>query len=439
MPNELELGARREGQLIDFDPDTPQQSVTLERTDDGISLIVPWADYESPYAGWFVDRKPMSTEDGASAPVPKCVLFQDSHGSVLLVGCWPRGYHTNWFGPGSGRVSARYAILGVRENLDFRFVHGLRTEISGLQSWLGVSSISESHAWPTKTGPHALTVTAKAPDEIKLGGTARLRLLPGWTQTRAEGAITIGNVVHCESRSASEVSLTEAEQPHLAIRDLLVISQWRAETCQMKYALRDDDPLTTLDNKTHGEQWRTVVSARSEAAPQPISRREHLIEFAEVGVQGVKKWLRTRETFARALDPVISTRYLDSVSPMTLLAQTGPGVEALGYLLMRRDGVAKKTADNATLKSRLERVLKDVEVVLPFDGRDWVLGTVATYNSLKHANRRAAVELDVLNRWRETVLATRAWVALEVGTPEDSLKKRLKDDKQAYPYTLVDN
>jgi hypothetical protein len=148
-------------------------------------------------------------------------------------------------------------------------------------------------------------------------------------------------------------------------------------------------------------------------------------------LSGISRWLNLREAFARALDPVILTRTLDGVTPLTLLAQAGPGLEALGYLLLIEDGATASVAARSSLKSRLERIVQEVAHVMPFDGPTWVASTVAAYNGLKHANRAAPRDLDLVNAWRESVLTVRAWVALRLGTPENELATRLAADPQA--------
>jgi len=148
----------------------------------------------------------------------------------------------------------------------------------------------------------------------------------------------------------------------------------------------------------------------------PSGYRPHLIEYQELGSAGVARWIDLRSEFARALDPVITSLGL-AATVNTLLAHTGPGLEALGYLLMLRDGASQDRAAGATLRERLERVLVDIDGTVPFDGATWVSNTVKTYNGLKHANRQPPEEVDVANAWRECVLAVRAWVALELGCP----------------------
>ena len=151
MPNELTTGTRRTGTLIDFNPETPPVHVALERSEDGISVTVPWTGDESPYAAWFgadeMRRRTESSDKLPSRSVPKRLLFQDSHGSVLLTGCWPQGFHYTFHGPGSGTVWARAAILDVDADVDFDHPQGLQTEISGLRDWLNVTSWSRETDW----------------------------------------------------------------------------------------------------------------------------------------------------------------------------------------------------------------------------------------------------------------------------------------------------
>jgi len=163
---------------------------------------------------------------------------------------------------------------------------------------------------------------------------------------------------------------------HSAIRDLLVMSRWRSESCVPVKALREDDPMRTLDGESHGDQWRDVVVADDERTAPPKGYRPHLLRYEDLEAAGILRWLHLRDEFARALDPVLSSIYLQSTTASTLLAQTGPGIEALGYLLMVRDGMTPRKAGSAILRARLEQVLVDLNHCLPFDGSAWVERTV---------------------------------------------------------------
>jgi hypothetical protein len=322
----------------------------------------------------------------------------------------------------------------VREDLDFSELHGLRTEVSGLRGWLGLRSISQDIDPETRI----FTVTASNGDPIEVNES--LVLQPTWRTSNGDSGeyVTVKDLVYCQTVLEAASAWDVLKRSHLGIRDLLVISRWFPEACTISAVQRSDDPVQTLDGAEHGPQWRAVVSKGDEApAPRPSGYRPHLVEYNDLGVDGINKWLSLRDDFSRALDPVVSDRFLDEVGAVTHMAQVGPGLEALGYLLLVRDGVDEKDAARSTLRARLERILKDVAGAVPFTGTDWVDGTVNAYNGIKHANRQLPTELELANRWRESVLIVRIWIACELGVAPSDVLKRVENDPQNSPFVPV--
>lgn len=440
MPNELTVGTIRVGDFIDFYEETPQVKATLERSEQGISVVLSWSEPDSPYAFWFLGADTFRITNAgrpaaAAPPPPKRALFYDSHGFVLLTRCWPRGYHTHALGPGTGRLWAKAAILDVNRDIEFDKPHGLRTEISGLREWLGVTSWEQTVTWQ---GEATAALSSKRASSIEVGSYRGLTisLVPTW-QIQPDPALDrriVLDLLYCTTRSSTGEDWGTHLHAHRAFRDLLVISRWQPESCVEAAALREDDPLLTMDGKEHGDQWREVIVPQDERTPQPAGYRPHLIKYEDLKEAGLLRWLTLRDQFARALDPVISSIDLREVTPSALLAQTGPGLEALGYLLLLRDGVSAKKAAATPLKVRLERILNDLHGCLPFDGSTWARSTVEAYNGLKHANRDEPDPVDMINAWRESILVTRTWVALELGVPPTAAKERLQHDPQRHPY-----
>lgn len=435
MPNEFEVGTRRQGGLIDFDPNTPHVSVVLARSSDEITVGVPWTDYSSPYSGWFVDRELTRADEDPDLPVPKRLCFQDTDGAILLIGCYRGGFKTTWHGPGSGFVNARLAVIGVRDDLDYSHLNGLRSTVSGLRSWVGTRTVSEFDDFDGER--RTLTFSVRSTEPIEIPGVGGLRLMPSWAVDRDEDSYTLRDVLLVDSRFAEAVPWYEAQDHARGIRDLLVLSQWRPESQRLYMVSRDDDRIVTRDGRDHGVYWREAIAARSEKEPEPTRRRNHLIEYGEIGPEGLARWMELRDTFRRVIDPVVSSRFIGEVTGTTMLAQVGPGIEALGYLLLRRDGQRASAAKDVPLADRLRRVLRDVADVIPFDGEAWVTSTTSAYNGLKHANRKAPDELRTINAWRESVLAVRSWVASELGVDRTVLADRLQNDGQAYPYVSI--
>lgn len=443
MPNELLKGIRRTGDFYDTYQDTPQVKVSLERSESGISVTVAWSSPEVPYAAWFMSERslvPGLENQAKRKPVPKRVLFRDSHGTVLLIRCRARGFHANVAGPGSGTLWARAAIMGVEADKEFDRPHGLQTEISGLREWLGVSSWDERHE--RREGTFRVVVSSRDGVKLTVGEHEGMSLdfRSGWELAPDTGQDrrVLLDLLRCTTSSADAQDWEVHMQLHRAIRDLLVVSRWRDESCVAVRALREDDPLTTLDGEVHGAQWRTVVVADDERKLPPRGYHPHLLQFGDLGIEGIGRWVLLRNEFGRALDPVITSIDLHNSTPQTRLAHTGPGVEALGYLLMIRDGMSVAKASRATLQARFERVLVDLGDCLPFDGPTWAGRTVATYNALKHANRTLPDIADVMNSWSESIMVVRAWVALELGVPMGVVRSRLVDDRQPRHYVKAE-
>lgn len=181
--------------------------------------------------------------------------------------------------------------------------------------------------------------------------------------------------------------------------------------------------------------WRPVTSGQEKTAVRP-KRRHHLITYEDLGPDGLRRWFAIWARLQRVIDPIVSSIDMRNVTPVALLAQVGPGVEALGYELSRRDGMSRKKAGRVILASRFARILADVGDVLPFDGADWAARMVSTYNGIKHANRDMPDLLDVLNAERECVLIVRAWCALQIGVDRAVLRERIREDAQSQPWVL---
>lgn len=432
MANTLELGSERVGNLIDFNPNTPEIEVVLKHSERGIEITVPWSDWNSPYALWF-----LSDLNVPQVPVnfslPKRVLFQDHKGSVLLIGCRQGPYHTIPNGMGSGTLFARAAIIGVDKDVEFDRPQGLQVDVSGLRAWLGKTS------WVQDEDPvGGVTLRTQKVPEIPIGtyDDTQLSLRFGRKiECRDRGdRIVLSTYARCVSRSNEGKKWEGHLKLHRAVRDLLALSQWCDESFAEVRVLHSDAPLSAVSGKKIGEGWREVVVPASLQSTSVKADLQHLIRFEDLGPEGLLSWIRLRDEFARALDPVISSLRLREGTPHTLLAHTGPGLEALGYLLMCRDGVKKENAARTPFRERLKRILRDLGECLPFDGEAWSKSAPGYYNSIKHVNREECAGIDILNAWRESILVARAWVAVELGVSKDELKQRLSIDPQRHPY-----
>jgi hypothetical protein len=418
---------RRSGTIYDHNPDSPKAQVDLEWSERGIRVQVRWTELDDYHASWFL-RNSFQGLPHAVTPVPKQLQFEDNAGSLLLVGCRVDGYTVNDLG-GSGWLIVSYAVLGVdRDDLDFQEIVGVRSAISGLQEWIGVGSVEQNYDVDSRT----MTITAESAAAIPV--RSGVAFVPSWRDERlvGESGVSVVDVMHIETAAESPQTWEKLTELHGAVRDLLCFSRDRKEVVSTAQVMHADDPVTSVAGVEHGRQWRSVVSSFGEEAP-PAPRRPmaHLIQFDEIGIGGLNDWFQIRADFDRALSPLVADRFLKGAPFGTHLAQIGPGLEALGYLLFRLDDQLSENGSNQTLQKRLERILQDVGAALPFDGPTWATSMVGAYNGIKHANRQLPGDLDLGNRWRESVVVVRAWVACRLGIDPAVVRRRLELDPAA--------
>jgi len=441
VASELPVGETRFGDLIDGNEATPQIRVQIRRTDaTHVELIVPWASdsSEEPYRRWFSGNTISFDDDPDRSlyrySVPPVLLFQDHHGPVVLVGCSSVGYTESWMlGSGAGRARVRHAVFGGR-SLEYAKVNGMRTEVSGLHSWLDIHSISEDRP-DHSSGVY--TVRAAAPVEID--GIEGLSFVPvDSVRPGGEGERILRESVHVQTLRAEPVRWAEHWKMHLAIRDLVATASWRPERFTAATVSRDDDPLRVASGDAVGRAWHDVVAAGVDASGDTPPRRhaDFLFRSRDLPEGAIAQWIRLREQYARAVDPIISGLRLDQGAVESAFAQVGIGMEALGYQLALRTGTPAK-ADKRTFAQRLELVAADLPLVMPFDVETWVRETTAAYNGIKHANRALPAAVQVLNRTRECQLMFRAWIAYKLGMDLPGLQRAVDADPMVHAYEAL--
>lgn len=389
-----------------------------------------WSSPKSPYASWFV-----ASEDGR-LPVPTQLRFEDVHGIVELVGCWAQGARTKIHGAGSGRIWARYAVLEVQNDADYTRAEGLRSEIPDLRAWLGLRSWAQEF---DAAHDHRATFirTARGPLLIGEDDGVAVSLEPhsGWESSARSW--TLEDDFWCVTETSGAASWAEHLKVHRSVRDLVVMSAWSPQPCVPTHVRHRDDPELTYAQTPIGPSWRPVSVARPDQRLAPAVTGRQLIPYPELGTEGVRRWLKLRREFGRAIGPVVSSIDL-AVGPVSLLAHIGPGVEALGYLLDLEDGSSESKARYRPLQWRLERIMDEVSDLVPFDGGSWAVGFADAYNGIKHANRTLPTEAGVLNSINGAILAARAWVASRLGIDHEQVKRVLSLDRLNTRYYPLD-
>lgn len=438
MANKLEFGVTRIGNFYDGNDATPQTRATLELDEHGPLLTIPWDEGETEvYSRWFMTSVIWADDPDQTRhryEVPDVLLFRDDQGQVLLLGCRSAGYQMNALGPGRGRVRARVAVLGADLRYDFRQVNGLRTDIEGLRDWFHISNRSFEMEHSENGGVRALSYRLQAPDDIPLPDTGNLTVQPHWRVTDGEDSTTLHDLAYLASGSEEPEPIEDHLERHRGVRDLLAISRWHPATIEPVGALRADD--SEANERSNGQRWRDVVGAPVDREPAGANRG-YLITYNDLGPEGISRWLNLRASFRRAIGPLVAGLDQRRATGEVHMSQIGIALEALGYLLVQRDdGKTEAQANAMRVHPRLERIARDIKEALPFDTDEWAREATNVYNAIKHANRAVPDLIDVLNRWRESTLAFRVWIAFDLGVPLDVLKQRVQVDPMNQPYRL---
>jgi hypothetical protein len=436
MASDLPIGTKLLGHLIDFDPGTPETQVMLERTDDALQLTIAWTDHSSAYAQWFSAVTPGFRHDEVSVTrdLPSQLLFHHTGGTLFLLGCEVETARAQFWGTGTGVIRARYAISNTWHTNSLERINGLRSGIPGLRRWLGVTSISQTHLPGADGQRNQLTYVATEPEAINVGGPNALRLAPTWRATPdlVEDTITLHDRALCETTTLHASDWDSLLADHRAIRDLLVLSAWKSEEIRVEGAYVLDEPEISDDGSVpdRNGSWYSVEFAAGEGQQESSNdgSPRHLIEFGDLGPKGIARWLELRKTFARAVDPIVSSKIFEHPSINVHLSLAGMGAEALGYLIAVEAGRTAKQASDIRFADRLRMIADTLDEALPFDLDEWVTGTTAAYNAIKHANRDPVGLEEMVVRWHQTTLAFRMWFAHRLGVPLPELARRIEND-----------
>ncbi|MBB2921315.1 HEPN domain-containing protein [Cellulomonas cellasea] len=439
-PNELQIGKTRFGYMYDGNDATPQIRVQLHRRDAGhVELIIPWSrgGGEEFYRRWFAGDAVQFSDDPERTKyrysVPSVLSFEDIDGHVALVGCSALGYtDTLGWGGGVGRARVRYAVIGGR-SLEYGRINGMRTRVSGLQAWLGIRSVS------TKWVDDGAVISTHAAPPREVSGIEGLSIIPTvWVQEGGEGETIVRESVMVQTLTENAERWDSHWETHGAVRDLVAIASWRNEEFAEVRVCRADDPLRVASGDPVGTAWHEVIGPQLKPESSATLKR-HMHEFmfkpADLSADPIAAWIGLREEFSRAVKPMVSSLNVSGAVELRL-AQAGIGMEALGYVLALKTRSAS-AANGLNFRQRLEVIVSEVPIELPFDVSEWVEGAAAAYNGIKHANRDLPDPIEILNRTRECQLVFRSWVAHRLGMAPELLQQAVDRDPMVHEYVAL--
>lgn len=435
--NELAVGQSRIGLMIDGLPETPRVAVKLEKTRGRVEVTIPFLDgHDDIYRYWFSDGIHHADDPHRTKrryEPPNSISFYDARGAVALIGSRVTGSTITLGGAkiGEGRLAFDYAVCGARLASAYESINGLRSEVEGLGTWIGLRSLDAEQE--VRDGRLAsVNLRLQSSPGIRVGRRLNAEFQSNWRYGPGPGPdqTTITERMQVHTQVKRPVSWGDHLAVHIGLRNLLRVAAWRELNFVSHEAHSSADPLRTLDGRARADQWLPVVtySTGIRDTPTKLTRNDFLFHYADVGSRGVHRWLDLSTKFERALTPLVGLLGLEGASLEAHLAQVGIGFEMLGYDLLIEAGASKTKAKDAGFVGQVDAVAETVEDALPFSVAEFSDLLRRTYVSVKHADKARSDSLEMYLVYRQAIQVFRAWIARRLGVPKARLTAGLERD-----------
>jgi hypothetical protein len=443
--NLLNEATARMGWLIDGNSDTPDIAVMLQDTGKQIVLTVPTKgmfNKDDPYSQWFSSGIQFTSEPDKNrykyAP-PRVLMFHDNDGTVILVGCRDTGFRSS-MRAGNGKIVANFAVLGGK-NLRYDRINGVRSELPALTEWTGQRSVQTTTEKDSQGRMKKVNVTLSSPPEIPLNHRMNLTLRPAWRTSFPDkvGTFSAHDVVQLQTTSQRPTDWKDHLDQHVAIRELLVLASWHSFGFSRLDVNRTDDPETLLNGKPVQPRWASVATHRLRKHEEWTRKPRFLFTLEDIGPKGVRRWLKLRSSFARAIGPLVALADQTGGFWESQMVQSGIALEALGYQLATDNGgAAFNSRGQIKYTEALETILADMPYVPLDDPDDWKRRSRVCYMGVKHADNSVPDSLILANTLRENLLVMRFWIAARLGCGRIALERRHGGDPLANEYVALE-
>lgn len=437
--NALEVGQSRIGWLVDGLPETPLVAVKLERHPSRVEVTLPYTDGETQVYDYWFSFNTMYGDDPHRTKrryePPSTLSFYDAFGPVGLVGTRASGARRNLGGGTSqGSIEVAYTILGASSGPAFERINGLRSEVEGLGSWIGLRSLNAEQTFSEEGRLRSVTLRLEASPAIRAGRRLNAEFQANWRYGPGPGPdqTTISERMQIHTQMRAATPWDEHLGVHIPLRNLLRVAAWRRLHFVSHEAMSKRDPVRTVDGAAHGDQWLPVITKRTSIAverPAELNVNDFLFAFNDIGNTGTGRWIELSHKFERGLSPLVGLLDLQGASLEAHMAQVGIGFETLGYDLLIASGSSKSRAANTTWETRVRALTSAVARVLPFSEDDFVSRLRRNYRAVKHADNPRTEGLEMHLAYLQSIQVFRTWVATRLGVPSAKLTAALNSDK----------
>ncbi len=365
--------------------------------------------------------------------MPTQVWFQDPHGVICLVE--PRGRSLSFTTLQEGRLRFAYAIAVGGVGIRYDRINAMQSRIEGLDEWIPISSIE--HEYIQENGsPNRSVFSVRHQPPVNISRKLNAQILPSYSfsSSPVPGKTELADEMRVKTSASRARPWQEHLDVHRGVRDLLVVAGWRDYGTWNLSVSRVDDPERALAGNSIGDSWARVSTyAMSKGSGTGHSNR-FLFDFADVGAQGLGRWLRLRQRHRRGIAGMIHSVGMSGVALETSISEAGAALEYLGYGI----AVERSEKPGRHLATHLRRVAGQSECDMGIDLDTWPNRFADAYNTVKHPDRPKDWDtLDLHNVLREARLVFRTWVARRLGASVERLEQNYRIVPMSRPYELV--
>lgn len=422
-----------------LEPDSSRAEVAAMLRDTGkrFELAVPFRGNFDKYQQWFLPSSTVVLNDKPLEPVklPNIIRTVSNGRFYTLVGCQVSGSVTA--GTGTGIVVPTYVVFGTSKT-NFEKIHAMRSNIPGLSSWAGISSLSLSLG----DGPSEKTeVIAEPCNEIVIDESVGLKLHPDYSVRTSlkRDEVIARQMVSIETRTNELRSWTWHLSYHRSLMNLLTVSDWVPRTFADLEILRDEDSYELNGKKS--EAWHPVLSymPRVDRSHFENPESQYLFRFSDIREEGIRKWLELSDRCQQGMALLAYVaREQEHLALETLNMLTGTVLDCIGWYIVETKRQKRRMKRNyrtgqmqsAGFYQMLGAIQDDLGDVFPFVKPDeWKENMKKAFVGNKHGDAEGADFQTMYDVTMQSLVIARIWVGLQLGADGNTLKEHVPSDE----------
>lgn len=400
----------------------------------------PGLPFDYPLYCWWVESTDVRKEANSFSfvsrnvdRVPRLLRFWDLSGSVILVGCHYLGYCESFVRGvcAEGRVQVQYAVLGAQHS-NYARVNAVRTRSPGISKWFGLTGFATNRVTDEQGRLQSLTFEVDKHDTILVRKRLNLSVNPSWSGTSGHQHFEIDGPVYVETQVSKPRTWEEHLLEHERLLNLACLSAWQPFRFTEIFASRDEDPQSMYTGQKESRKWNPVVTHRGyQDVPGIPDNPRFLFRFSDIGMDGVRNWLRLSEECGEAIALLMNIlRSGQAWNPIHVLS-VGAMLEEIAAYILKNKGMEASRDNWVSYESQMKAIIEDLPLI-PFDNPEgWAKNTRDIYTASKHAGNDKPDLLKQLEVVREGILAARIWIACKLGAEPALFKGCLQLDPLA--------